>query len=196
MYYHVDRSGKLEIGNKLQLNSRWSDLFFQEISKSINKNDITSFFEEIYPEGLSNHGIQYLIGANLIIKNQIGQHTDFTNVIPMIELKLEETRRRKFGHYTSRMQSFYCFETMVDAIAFGKSVNCERILIVDGEKNGKFDMNQIYLGGKLYHAEIYSDRYWNSVGSINPKWEILLKFPVTIKEIAQQDDAPETGSSE
>lgn len=175
--YTVDRADTLGEGMEIELikdfNTHTSDLY-QEYKKP--SGDLLKYYKKNYKEGLSKHGIRYLLtDLNRNIKDCSCE----------IELFAESFRRGLNKNLPSRFQSFYSVYNLEDVENFityqGGGDNCIVYDIEVDEVNVfKADMHLLNLGGSNLEAEYNINRYWNGEGSQNPFWEFLIKPPFKI----------------
>lgn len=163
-----------------QLVYDYSLLRFYEVHGVFNKSDLIARIQALYPEGLSRHGIQYLIEYFLIIQDsQTGQSLRLCPSEPVIEAIFEQVRKEEFSHCPSRMQSMFAWTNLNDAYEF-KSSEEDTIYQIESDKAFIADMNLLYLGGSILGAYEYARRYWAGETSNAPKLEAIIPLPVTI----------------
>ncbi|SFP78896.1 hypothetical protein [Hymenobacter arizonensis] len=152
------------------------------------REDAAAVLAQRYPEGLSNHGRQYLFNRFYSINDQWGEN--YTSHIPLVELVFELTRLAQFPERRSRFAAFFGCETLEDAQRF-RAERCNGqgiICLVSCEQYFRADMNSLSLGAGIPSAFVLSERYWRGEAGPNPFWEILMQGPVSILE--QIDPAP------
>lgn len=136
----------------------------------------------MYPEGLSKHGIRYLI-ETCLIHPQLGSGppSDFTRISPMIEAIFEQVRRADFPHLPSRMQSMFSWCSLTDARMFrGDLENNFAIYQVESESAFVGDMNLVYLSASVIGAYELSMKYWSGEKTKSPLLEAVIPLPVVV----------------
>lgn len=179
IFYHLDRAGTLEVDRRVELIKDYTQQPLIEIKDLIDKQKIVDRLNRLYPNGISYHGIQYLLNTNLIVNDHCGNPTTFTLSNPMMEAIFELVRRSEFSHLPSRMQSVFCWQTLSDLKKFD---NNSRFKIYEIETDDYFigDMNLLYLGGQMIHAVEFARMYWSGERSKQPHLEVLVPLPTKI----------------
>lgn len=185
-YFTVDRRGGLNSGESLQLIRDYSPYTCYEVSGVFNKDDLVFRLQTLYPEGLSRHGVQYLMESCLIIPDlQTGQSLRITPLEPVIETIFEQVRINEFPHRPSRMQAMFAWSSLKDASRFRGSAENHLIYQVESSSAFVADMNLLHLGGSLVGAYEYAKKYWSGNKSDNPNLEVLIPLPVVIGDVIQ-----------
>ena len=162
--FHVDRENRLHEGDILKL-------FTDYDLRTYYGRQICDYVRNLYPEGISEHGNQYLF--------------DGINKDWIVEAHLENMRLRSFPESLSRFQSFFASSAeCVEPFLIKLNIQKESVGIfeVDSENCSFYDMNLI---DKLQYpgvgvTQYYAHQYWAGERSENPLLECLLPFPVTI----------------
>lgn len=136
-----------------------------------------------YPEGISRHGVQYLI-QNFLIKysqpNRVGP-LPITDSTTMTEMILEQMRLRFFSHLPSRMQSMFAWQLQEEAEQFNEEQGGNNP-IFEVEASNYFIADQNWLGwGPTLPTNILSaKKYWRGELTRAPKQEAVILLPATI----------------
>ncbi|EFK35002.1 Uncharacterised protein [Chryseobacterium gleum] len=150
-----------------------------EVVDIFSQSDALAVIDNLYPHGISRHGMQYLYGSIDHVYDQY--HHSYVSNYHAIEIIFELIRLLKFPSNPSRFTSTYAWETFEDAIRF-KLENCNGcgdIYKVSCENYFKADMNLLLLGS-IPGAMIFAEKYWKGESTKNPLWECLLYGPVNI----------------
>lgn len=171
--YHVDRSNLLKEGQVVTLTKDFPE----------HLNSFKSNILELYPDGLSYHGLTYAI-------------IPFGDTDPRssqeIETVFEFYRQIYFADKISRFQSFFCFQTLTEAKKFAKTNSEEnhdyKIYEVEVDHDNYFigDMN-LLRGNTVINSYMYSHDYWSGGHSCNPIYEVLVKPPLKILSIVNAE---------
>ena len=134
----------------------------------------TQLVREWFPNGMTQHGIRYLLAADAQIER------DRT-----IELVWEMVRRSEFHERPSRMDSIFAWETLDDAKAFQARHRAHfqtLIYRVDGEARHRANMPLLSAFAGAGVSGIQDARaYWRGErGMAAELWEYLLAPPVTV----------------
>jgi hypothetical protein len=174
--YHVDRLGKLQAGQQVEL--QFKDAATQ------HRTNRAELLSELYSEGISQHGWEYLLKEN---RGDPKQDTSGT-----IELLAEMVRASRFPEKPSRFQSFFCFRTLSEARRFaqshqilvpasGRPAVASTIYEVESAPSVFVaDMALLGLGACWVEALLYLTWYWQGKPSKNPQWEVLVPLPATV----------------
>lgn len=178
-FYHIDRAGTLEVDKRVELIKDYTQYPLFEIKDLMEKQKLVDRLNGLYPNGISHHGIQYVLNTNLIVNDPYGKPTTYTLSNPMMETIFELVRSSEFSHLPSRMQSMFCWQTLSDLKKFN---NDSRLKIYEIETDDYFvgDMKLLYLGGQIIHAMEFARMYWSGERSKDPLLEVLVPLPATI----------------
>ena len=181
IFYHIDRLNRLENQTTININNDFEQQRFFPIQDVFTKNDLESLTNELYPEGLSEHGKKYLLDEKIVINGPNGPQPVVPH-IPIIELVFELVRRLEFSSMPSRLQSIFAWESKEQAENFNQKYCSNKGYLYSLQSNSfiKKDMNLLFLGGSTIGSLMYARKYWKSECSKNPNWEVLLQPPVTI----------------
>lgn len=156
--------------------------FNNEIEDIFSKNDIKRKLLELYPQGISNHGIQYLCGRFPYRQDSSGVHwlPDMTAVESIFEL----VRLWKFPDKPSRFTSSYGCETIEEAKLFRENYRGSKgfIFKISTDSYFKADMSLLMTGASVIASYFFAEKYWRGESGENPFWEILIGSPVRIIE--------------
>ena len=186
-FFTVDRAGKLNLGDEINIDHDYDAKNFFPVKDIFTKDNLKTLVGELFPNGLAEHGKNYLLDQNIIIQDNLGNKTIYVPNNPMIEIIFELVRRLEFPTKPSRFQSVFGWETYEQAENFKKNLCQGRgaILKIAGENYHKFDMNLLFLGGSTIGSLMFSRKYWRGEQGVNPNWEILLKPPVRVIEVIE-----------
>ncbi|HSH58179.1 MAG TPA: hypothetical protein VK988_00785 [Acidimicrobiales bacterium] len=171
-YFTVDRVGTLS-PSTIQL-ERWEDIEPTELKVHVH---------EVFPDGLSRHGEQYLLQAS-----SAGSALE-----PNLELLWEYARRTFAPDAPSRFQSLFAFERFEDAQEFEAEFGQARAVWTVRSCHQPFrtDMRWLRLTGSALMVSHAAMSYWRqastaelplALGPRRPLWEVLLLLPVDVLE--------------
>jgi len=185
-YFTVDRRKQLTPRMVLNTDTNYDNRKFWPIMNICNKDDLSNLVNELYPNGLTEHGKRYLLDECLAIRTNNGPAPAVPN-IPIMELVFELVRRIEFPNQISRFQAIFGWETIEEAIEFKKShgINDSSICAVICKESAKLDMNLLYLGGSTIGSIFFARKYWSGKAGTDPRWEILMRPPVEIVRIIE-----------
>ena len=137
--------------------------------------------EQLFPDGLSNHGLTYLywqmtaafpLQASFYDEAALGAMRSHA-----IDLVLELVRRYEFRDPPSRYQSIFCWESLDDAKRFASQMTAGRAPVweIEGEAVNRGDMNLLGMSTALATWD-RARRYWRreALASHPPLWEIAV----------------------
>lgn len=185
-YFTVDRNKSLTPGQILNIDTYIDNRKFWPIQNIVDKNDLANLVNELYPNGLTEHGKRYLLDECLVIPTSNGPAPSVPHM-PMIELIFELVRRLEFPNQISRFQVIYGWDSVEDAKKFKllHGTNDSSIYAVTCEESVRLDMNLLYLGGSSIGSIFFARKYWRGEAGNNPQWEILMKPPVEVVRIIE-----------
>lgn len=178
--YHIDRTGRLEVGRTYQLKDIQNDHLFSDSTK------------EIYSDGLSYHGLSYLSQKDL---NLLQLDTDGypTNNSYMIDVLYEYERLLHFPSKISRFQSLFVVLNPKDIdywLTFFESSREDnephpRILQIEFADANLQKHDEKFLHTKLdsfslQEIQSLAKSYWNGDLTETPTIEYLVKPPFTV----------------
>ena len=181
-FYTVDRSGNASSEVSFELINDYSQYQIWTVQNVYDENDIFARINQLYPEGLSEHGINYLIKQGIVIfENGTRIPLDVTHTTPMVEAIFELIRQNEFSHLPSRMQSMFAWCDLKDAQEF-KIASGGECQIYEMENENAFiaDQNLLYLGGSVIGAYELARKYWSGVRGNNCKLEAVIPLPIVI----------------
>jgi len=201
-FYHVDRSGNLEVGVVMDLHSP-GKFFDNTIARSPEYNQ--EVLDRLYPDGLSSHGAKFahsgLISddpdilndgweamSGVLKKRDLEEDVEFTDYtspyVVNYEFLFELYRMLDFEDQYSRFQSYFGFEDLRAAREFSLVYRGldSQIVKVECESFERRDMELVKLK-HFGHIFDHGRRYWSGEGSNNPDWEIVMEPPVEVVEI-------------
>jgi hypothetical protein len=161
-YYHLDRRNGFVNGAEARL----------VCHQDIQPTPLQEHLDALFPNGVTEHGRQYLVQAQVIAAQE-----------PALELLFEYVRRASFPDRPSRFQSLFGFGSLGDALRFRNDMNAERARIWRVEVSDAFraDMNYLKLvGASALTVSYFAHRYWSGSSSSpesspEPRWEYLLR---------------------
>lgn len=180
--FSVDRRKVYQVGSDLALFS--ADPFgrpFFSLPGWWSQEDLAVRLKALFPEGLSQHGWQYMVFRNDFIVGPNGQ----AYVIHewQVELTFEAIRKSDFPHRPSRMQCYFAWETLEAARAF-KAAD-QHIYRLSSSNGFRADQKWLTLGVQNVSSVFNAHQYWSGNASGDPRWEILLKAPVAVSELME-----------
>jgi hypothetical protein len=181
-FYTVDRSGNADKNITFSLKSNYSDHQIWTVQNVYDEGDVISRIIQMYPDGLSEHGIQYLIKHGLVIfENGTNKPLSITHTTPMVEAIFELVRKSEFPQLPSRMQSMFAWCELDDAKEFnaGLGSTCS-IYEVESDQAFIADQNLLYLGGSIIGAYEMARKYWSGERGNNCKLEAVIRLPVVL----------------
>jgi hypothetical protein len=181
MFYSVDRSGLYQTGGTLDLWQQDPLLGrpFWRLPDWFEAADLRAHVAELFPDGLSPHGWQYMVERHDFIR-PTNSDALFVNHNMVVELVLEYVRRAVFPSRCSRFQSFFAWESLEMARAFRKEG--QALYRVESSSTFRADQSWLTLGVQNAIASLSAHRYWSGAPSGTPRWEILLASPVRVME--------------
>ena len=181
MFYSVDRSGLYQTGGTLDLWQQDPVLGrpFWRLPDSFEAGDLRAHVAELFPDGLSLHGWQYMVERHDFIR-PTNSDALFVNHNMVVELVFEYVRRAVFPSRRSRFQSFFAWESLEMARAFRKEG--QALYRVESNSIFRADQSWLTLGVQNAIASLAAHRYWSGAPSGPPRWEILLAPPVHVME--------------
>lgn len=183
--YTVDRLKKLLIGQQIDLSKNHFQQNFYPVEDIYTESDLKIHLDELFPEGLSNHGITYFTNHPLIVQDSnTGQPLRIVHYDPTIEILFELVRRTNFCDKPSRFQSMFAWDSIESANQFRNDYRCADapIFKLQCETVFRADMRLLLLGGSYLGASLFAHKYWRGEATQNPNWEYLLKPPVMVVE--------------
>lgn len=162
--------------------------------------------EELYPEGLSSHGVQYLT-ATVVANNDVSFPDGFSNeyraAIAVVDLEgegknvflnpfsvqyervFELIRLSEFPRSHSRFQAFFAWDS-IDQAHQSPDVNGSdyNIAKVSCPNHSKRDMSLLKFGN-FGDSVRKARKYWTGVSGDSPVYEIVMEPPVEVLEIIE-----------
>jgi hypothetical protein len=180
MFYSVDRRGFYQTGATLDL---WQQdplgRPFWRLPDWFEAEDLRAHVAELFPEGLSLHGWQYMVERHDFIR-PTNSDALFVNHNMVVELVFEYVRRAVLPLRRSRFQSFFAWESLEMARACRKEG--QALYRVEPSSIFRADQSWLTIGAQNAIASLCGHRYWSGAPSDTPRWEILLAPPVRIME--------------
>lgn len=162
--FTVDRSGGLYEGMVCELVG----------DSEIKHADIAAHVKEMYPDGLSFHGLGYLLGT----------YRDSPVVDVELEMFFDLVRRLRYPDAPSRYQCIFAVDSLDAAMRMAEKLNAQapRVFKLQSEKAIRVDM-RLLRSDNLPLAKYYlADLYWAGKTPADgaPIWEWLVPCPVVI----------------
>lgn len=177
--YHIDRGGTIQVGQILELQK---NIYFE----NEYKDKCLSMVMPYYKNGLSHHGIHYLL-TNELFNNKV---MPLSNVMDII---FEYERLLNYSDKLSRYQSFFAFDSEgVKKFISDNNLSDSFYKIYEVKSDYVEKHNMTLISGSMhYNIAAMAKIYWeNGVDPYNrPVWnEYLLKYPIQIlKEVKLED---------
>ena len=173
--YTVSRNVTFEEGAILSL--KRFETAIQDLSAPTNYGEMEEYLSHNYPDGLSRHGIKYLLEKN----NHQDEPIDGDTAMEML---FEMVRMLKFPQKNSRFNSFFGFESLDGARIFREKFGKpdDPIYKIECQHYFRMDMNWLKLGASPLKGLMFAQNYWKGIASESPSWECLIKFPIQIVE--------------
>ncbi|AMS03524.1 hypothetical protein SEA_GUACAMOLE_33 [Gordonia phage Guacamole] len=131
----------------------------------------------LLPEQMSVHGHRYL-SIDLIAQ---WCPEDGNGRSAMIELVWELARQQIKPDTPSRLECMFGWRDLDTARTFrGAGEGTIYEVTCDDDSAFKADMNHLDVGGTIMDAATRASAYWMQFPSPRPRWEYLLKLPLTI----------------
>lgn len=174
-YFHVSRNNTLRAGQVIKLGHDKAAL------QSFH-TDRAAFLAERFPDGVTQHGWEYLLNDQRSAPNKDEQG--------LLEIVAELIRREKYPYRPSRFQSFFAWRSLSDALRFAQDFALRSVAgspmqgtlwqVEAEEALFESDMNLLRFGTCWLDIMIFMDRYWRQEYLPNPLIEVLLSPPITI----------------
>ncbi|WP_436897734.1 DUF2441 domain-containing protein [Acinetobacter gyllenbergii] len=186
LYFTVDRLGNANTGNRFELVNDFSTTMICTMEGMLTRPELIVYLNQTYPNGLSRHGIQYLLNKPLLV-NQI-EGKNVLPISPMVEAIFEQVRRAEFPNLPSRMVCMFGWQSINEALEFANTNHRGSFKIHEVETDGENvfigDMNLLKTGGQVVNSYALARKYWSGEHSSSPILEVLIPLPVTIgKEV-------------
>src|SRR5262245_15694032 len=164
MFYSVDRSGLYQTDGTLDLWQQDPVLGrpFWRLPDWFEADDLRTHVGELFPDGLSLHGWQYMVERHDFIR-PTNSDALFVNHNMVVELVFEYVRRAVFPSRRSRFQSFFAWESLEMARAFRKEG--QALYRVESSYIFRADQSWLTLGVQNAIASLSAHRYWSSAPS-------------------------------
>lgn len=180
VYYHSDRARALQPGTVIEPEPYRPEESRLMLLRPCMNAEFCRHLAEMMQEGISIHGAHYLRMAN--------REPDFISMAT--ELVYEEYRWRNMPGAPSRLQSLFAWRNLEDAVQFGRENGGGRVYRVRcdaGERPLSHDMNGLQLSYSVEEQNRYAALYWmgkpfSCDANYKPRWEYLLRLPVTVVE--------------
>ncbi|CAN7806422.1 hypothetical protein LJR267_010722 [Paraburkholderia hospita] len=178
-YFSVDRRGFYKAGGTLGLykqNPAPAPLMTvgTHITPAILENHLLSLF----PEGLSLHGWDYMTRQCLMpLPHAVG--ADYSVILEQV---LEYVRRTAFAEHPSRLQSYFAFDSMADAVNFRASGGQPQnpIYLLNPSHALQMDQEWLRLGHQNAIGSYCAHQYWMGAASPAQDWEYMLVTPIDV----------------
>lgn len=180
VYFHSDRADALRPGMTIEPEPYRLEESRLMLLRPCMNGEFGRHLAELMQEGISLHGAHYLMTDK--------HRPDFDSIA--IELVYEAYRWRNAQAAPSRLQSLFAWRSLEDAVRFGRERgggHIYRVRCHDSERPMPHDMNGLRLSFDAQEQERYAGLYWMgkpfaSEATYQPRWEYLLRLPVTVVE--------------
>lgn len=178
-YFSVDRRGFYKAGGTLGLfkQNPLAGYGFLSVEDFIGPQDLKAHLEELFPDGLSLHGWDYMTRHTDFLNSRGNTYSDYSVTL---ELVLEYVRRSSFVGSPSRLQSYFAFDSLPEVMAF--KVGNQPVYRLDADKVMQADQCWLRLGNQNAVGSFAAHKFWSGAGATNPKWEHMLVPPVRVLE--------------
>lgn len=165
-FFTVDRAGKLFEGMVCELVD----------DAHIPNAELASHVKEMYPGGLSHHGLGYLLGINI---DAPASDVD-------LEMLFDLVRRLRYPAAPSRYQCIFAVDSLDAAMRMAEKLNAQtpRVFKLQSEKAIQVDMRLLNSNNSPLAKYYLADLYWAGKTPADgaPMWEWLVPCPVVIGE--------------
>lgn len=195
IFYHYDRSGALNPGQKVELSREYSEL-------DVRAEGVAAVLSEMFPEGLSRHGRRYLdifVSRSMVGAVDAGSLKYALHELPsfQIEWNLELVRRILYPELPSRCQSIFCLNSVEEfqnwpELMVGEGQLVE-ILVPDNGKYVTLDSQMLRggfvvlddgtLAGSSPMGYDFARRYWSGELSPTSRLEVVAELPVVVGRV-------------
>lgn len=178
LFYSVDRRDFYQEGNQLDLTL--ADNFNRPLWNLpgwFSESELKTHLIELFPDGLSFHGWQYLLDRHDFEKIGTSQ-ISYVNHEVTVELIFEYVRRASYPKLPSRFQSFFAWGSIEEARAFRQ--NQQPIYQLECKQFFKADQKLLTSGVQNIAGSLCAHKYWSGKATNEPRWEYLLLPPVTV----------------
>lgn len=178
-YFSVDRRGFYQVGGTLGLFDQ-SPLAatLLAVDDFITPEHLRAHLKQLFPDGLSLHGWDYMTSPNLLIQTP-GAPVQ-ANYSLSLELLVEYVRRSGFPQRSSRLQSYFAFASLDEATAFRTGE--QQIYRLHADVVLQLDQRWLRHGHQNAIASYCAHKYWSGTAATSPKWEHMLVPPVRVIE--------------
>ena len=175
LYLHVDRKRLLNKGDVLS-NTKYPNGNTASLLSPILESDFLDHIMNLYNEGISPHGYNYLVEAATGTRSYLDWAT---------ELFFEYIRYKEFNSLPSRYQSIFGWSRLEDALSFDKKSPIYEI----SNNNGCFiaDIRLLKMDYDPSKQANNAKKYWkgeplDSSLTYKPLWEYVINIPVTVEK--------------
>ena len=198
-FYHVDRRGKLSVGDELYLRSDWE--MYHNAGTCQIESDYIDRVREDFDNQLSNHGVRYAHSFYEIEQSRSSylNNTYHTSFVPtekptklirvdniFHEWVLEYVRRKVDGNHLSRFQSFFAYPTE-EALSNSRNIDSTGFQIAKLEPSD-FEIKDMSNYSNKQPGSIegwlsIAEDYWKGKKTEMVDLEVQLHPPITVQEI-------------
>lgn len=177
-YFHLDRSCRAVASTTFNLTTDLTGFKILSVDGFYNKADAIARINNLYPEGISNHGIQYLLMEDILIYHSATKAPQpITYTTPMIEAVFEMVRMAEFSYRPSRMQSMFGWLSLEHARDYQRQENRGAIFEISADDAFIADQKLLLLGASVAGAYELARKYWSGERSNNEKLEAVIPLP-------------------
>lgn len=180
-FFTLDQTGSLRPGQVLLPDPDFVSRRFYPVSEHYDRADLETFARGLFPDGLSEHGKNYLLDELIVVSGPHGPEPVVPNT-PAVELVAGLVRRLSFPERPSRMACVFAWSTLEEAQRFQSShgLPTSAIYRVSCAVSSRHDMSLLYLGGTILGSWLFATRYWSGEAGPAPLWKNLLVPPVEV----------------
>jgi hypothetical protein len=152
-----------------------------EVKDLFTQDDAKNLIDNLYPNGISQHGRQYLFDKYVWLYDQY--QNSYVSYLQILEITFELVRLWRHTDKPSRFTSLFGCLTFEDALKLKteRFTNSGDIYKVSTDNYFKADMN-LLLTATIPGNILMAEKYWTGQQGPNPFWEILMNAPVKIIE--------------
>ena len=181
IYYTGDRSGSLSPGMTFNLKNPPHEITqCNQITNLCSSSDIGVFFQTNFPDGISNHGVEYLLRNNNYLYDTNGNPLSYTNLSSSIEVIYEFVRQTKFPELPSRFKCAFAFEKPNQPRVFFNNPILPVYEISSNARTFKGDMTLLKIGPNHISTLVMAEKYWSGQIVDPTTVEILIECPALI----------------
>lgn len=181
IYYTGDRRGHLSPGMTLDLKNPPNEITqCTQITNLCSFGEMNVFFQNNFPNGISSHGVEYLLRNNNYLYDQNSNPLSYTNLSSSIEVIYEFVRQTKFPNLPSRFTCAFACETKTQPRIFFNNPTLPVYEISGNSRTFKADMTLLKIGPNHISTLVMAEKYWSGLIVDPATVEILIECPALI----------------